>query len=95
VYNKSTPSNNLYAKLYKFIIIKACPDAIDPKRFKGVPLSLMPTALSLTMKSIKMASGRKRRANKKITLNCLFTFLRSWTMPELLSFGGAPGAQRR
>lgn len=92
VLNKSTPQNNLYEKLYGLVEEK--PAHFETKKFGGVPLSLMPTALSLMMKSIKMASGRKRKANKKITLNCLYKYIRSFERPELLSLGGAKGAQR-
>lgn len=94
--NTGLSKNNMYNKLYKLALTsdERCDHSFSAKLFRGVPISLMPTALSLAMKSIKIASGCPRKTNKKTTLNCLFKFLKSWANPELLTYGSQPGAQR-
>ena len=94
--NTGTPKNNMYNKLYKIALTddERGDHSFSTKLFRGVTISLMPTALSLAMKSVKIASGCQRKTNKKMTLNCLFKFLKSWTNPELLTYGSQPGAQR-
>jgi hypothetical protein len=95
--NKGLPKNNFYHKLYTRAITfhrRKKDYSFSTKIFEGVPISLMPTALSLTIKSIKMASGCTRKKNKKMVLTCLFKYLRSWKNPELLTYGNGPGAQR-
>ena len=75
---------NLYQKIVGTTIFS---NSFRKGIFGGVPVALMPSALSMTFKSIKACFTRDTA--KGLTLNCLFEFLSSWTMPELLTFGGS------